>query len=138
MGSIRRLPVKSVILDATAVTLAAEERSPVRRILRRWQDDSVDLYVTAATLTEVLRGHTRDALIHRLLAATNIRVVDAELGRAAGERIGRTRVRGNVTLDALVAQVASGLPRPVVVMTADVQDMTPLVDSDVMVVDVAA
>lgn len=138
MGSIRRLPVKSVILDATAVTLAAEERSPVRRILRRWQDDSVDLYVTAATLTEVLRGHTRDALIHRLLAATNIRVVDAELGRAAGERIGRTRVRGNVTLDALVAQVASSLPRPVVVMTADVQDMTPLVDSDVMVVDVAA
>lgn len=138
MGSIRRLPVKSVILDATAVTLAAEERSPVRRILRRWQDDSVDLYVTAATLTEVLRGHTRDALIHRLLAATNIRVVDAELGRAAGERIGRTRVRGNVTLDALVAEVASSLPRPVVVMTADVQDMTPLVDSDVMVVDVAA
>jgi rRNA-processing protein FCF1 len=130
--------VKSVILDATAVTLAAEERSPVRRILRRWQDDSVDLYVTAATLTEVLRGHTRDALIHRLLAATNIRVVDAELGRAAGERIGRTRVRGNVTLDALVAEVASSLPRPVVVMTADVQDMTPLVDSDVMVVDVAA
>jgi hypothetical protein len=64
--------------------------------------------------------------------------VDAELGRAAGERIGRTRVRGNVTLDALVAEVASSLPRPVVVMTADVQDMTPLVDSDVMVVDVAA
>ena len=138
MGTARRLPLRSVVLDATAVTLAAEERSPARRVLRRWQDDSVDLYISATTLTEVLRGHTRDTLIHRLLAAMSVRVVDAELGRAASERIGRTRTRGNVTLDALVAQIASTLPRPVAVMTADVHDMSALVDPDVMVVDVAA
>jgi len=138
VGTTQRLPLRSVVLDATAVTQAAEERSAARRVLRRWQEDSVDLYICATTLTEVLRGHTRDILIHRLLAAMNVRVVDAEVGRAAGERIGRTRTRGNVTLDALVAQVASTLPRPVAVMTADVDDLAALVDPDVMVVDVAA
>jgi len=89
-------------------------------------------------LAEVLRGHPRDALIHRLLLSVNIRVVDADFGRAVGERIGRTRVRGNVTLDALVAEGAARLPRPVVVFTADEHDLTTLVDPDVMVLSIAA
>ena len=96
------------------------------------------LHTTAATLTEVLRGHPRDVLIHRLLASLNVRVVDERLGRHAGERIGQRKVRGNVTLDALVAELASSLPRPVVVLTSDMADMTTLVDDDVMVLDIAA
>ena len=107
-------------------------------MLRRWQEDGVDLFVAAATLAEVLRGHPRDALIHRLLLGLKVRVVDEQLGRAAGERIGRTQVRGNTTLDALVAEVASSMPRPVVVLTADYDDITALVDPDVMVLDIAA
>jgi hypothetical protein len=138
VGKERRRFIRSVVLDASAVTLATDERSTVRRVLRRWQDESADFVISAATLTEVLRGHPRDALIHRLLAALNIRVIDAQLGQAAGERIGRTATRGNVTLDALVAEVASSLPRPVAVLTADVEDITALVDPDVMVLDIAA
>lgn len=107
-------------------------------MLRRWKDDGVDLVIAAATLTEVLRGHPRDALIHRLLLGLKVRVIDEQLGRAAGERIGRARVQGNATLDALVAEVASSLPRPVVVLTADSADMNALVDPDVLVFDIAA
>ena len=138
MGTVRGLPLQSVVLDATAVTVASDDPSEVRRLLRRWHEDGVDLIVTAATLTEVLRGHPRDALIHRLLASLKVQVIDEQLGRAAGERIGRTQVRGNATLDALVAEVASSLPRPVVVLTADYDDITALVDPDVMVLDIAA
>ena len=107
-------------------------------MLRRWQEDGVDLFVAAATLAEVLRGHPRDALIHRLLLGLKVRVVDEQLGRAAGERIGRAQVHGNATLDALVAEVASSMPRPVVVLTADYDDITALVDPGVMVLDIAA
>lgn len=138
MGKIRRLPIRSVVLDASAVTLAAEERSRVRSVLRRWQDDGADMYVTAATLAEVIRGHQRETFIHRLLDSLNVQVVDQHVGRAAGERIGRTRIRGNVTLDAIVAEVASSLPRPVAVLTADIKDLSVLVDPDVMVLDIAA
>ena len=138
MGKVRGLPLSSVVLDATALTVASDDRSEVRRVLRRWQEDGVDLFVAAATLTEVLRGHPRDALIHRLLLGLRVRVINEDLGRAAGERIGRTKVRGNATLDALVAEVASQLPRPVAVLTADYDDITALVDPDVMVLDIAA
>lgn len=138
MGTVRGLPLAAVVLDATAITVASDERSEVRRLLRRWADEGVDLVVAAATLTEVLRGHPRDVFIHRLLASLKVRVIDEDLGRAAGERIGRTKVRGNATLDALVAEVASSSPRPVVVLTADYDDITALVDPDVMVLDVAA
>ncbi|MCF8539961.1 MAG: PIN domain-containing protein [Candidatus Nanopelagicales bacterium] len=130
--------MRSVVLDASAVTSAANEQSKVRGVLRRWQEDGADMYVTASTLAEVLRGHQRDVFIHRLLDSLNVQVVDHRLGRAAGERIGRTRTRGNVTLDAIVAEVASTLPRPVAVLTADTQDITALVDPDVMVLDIAA
>jgi len=138
VGKVRGLPLAAVVLDATALTVASDEKSEVRRLLRRWADEGVDLVVAAATLTEVLRGHPRDALIHRLLSSLKVRVIDEDLGRAAGERIGRTKVRGNATLDALVAEVASSLPRPVVVLTADYDDITALVDPDVMVLDIAA
>ena len=138
MGTVRGLPLQSVVLDATALTVASDDRSEVRRVLRRWEEDGVDLFVAAATLTEVLRGHPRDALIHRLLLGLKVRVVDEQLGRAAGERIGRAQVRGNATLDALVAEVASQLPRPVAVLTADYDDITALADPDVMVLGIAA
>ena len=138
MGKVRGLPLSSVVLDATAISIASDDQSEVRAALRRWEEDGVDLFVAAATLTEVLRGHPRDALIHRLLLGLKVRVIDEDLGRAAGERIGRTKVRGNATLDALVAEVASSLPRPVAVLTADYDDITALVDPDVMVLDIAA
>ncbi len=138
MAKVRGLLIRSVVLDATALTAASQAHSDIRGVLRRWQDDGANLVTTAATLTEVLRGHPRDAAIHRLLASLNVRVIDAPLGQAAGERIGRTKTRGNVTLDALVAEVASSLPRPVALLTSDVDDLQALVDPDVMVLDIAA
>lgn len=136
MGEIRI--IRSVVLDATALSEAAQEGAQLRIQLRRAIRRGATLHTTAATLTEVLRGHRRDALIHRLLLSLKVRVIDEDLGRAAGERIGRTKVRGNATLDAIVAEVASSLPRPVVVLTADYDDLIALVDHDVMVLDIAA
>jgi hypothetical protein len=138
VAKVRGLLIRSVVLDATALTAASQAHSDIRGVLRRWQDDGANLVTTAATLTEVLRGHPRDAAIHRLLASLNVRVIDAPLGQAAGERIGRTKTRGNVILDALVAEVASSLPRPVALLTSDVEDLQVLVDPDVMVLDIAA
>ncbi|HEV8024730.1 MAG TPA: PIN domain-containing protein [Candidatus Nanopelagicales bacterium] len=136
MGKIRI--VRSIVLDATALTEAAQEGAQLRIQLGRAIKRGATLHTTAATLTEVLRGHPRDALIHRLLQSLKVRVIDEDLGRTAGERIGRTKVRGNATLDALVAEVASQLPRPVAVLTADYDDITALADPDVMVLDIAA
>lgn len=132
--------IRSLVLDASALTEAAREASQLRIQVRRVASRGASLYTTAATLTEVLRGKSTDEPVHRLLDSLNVQVVDRHVGRAAGERIGRTRTRGNSTLDtldAIVAEVASSLPRPVAVLTADTKDLTVLVDPDVMVLDIA-
>ena len=136
MGQVRR--ARSFVLDASALTEAADNRSHLRTQLQRATRKGAQAYTTAAALAEVLRGHPRDVLINRLLDSMQIEVVDASRGRRAGERIGRTLTRGNVTLDAIVAEIASTLPKPVVVLTSDPKDLTALVDPDVMVLNIAA
>lgn len=81
--------------------------------------------VTAATtLTEVLRGGSRDVVIHRVLRKVQVIEIDGVTARAAGELLGRTGLSGHrCALDALVASIALTQPRPVVVLTSDAKDM---------------
>ena len=138
MGAPRsRRPVPSIVLDATALTAAADRRSQVRAQLRRAALKGAQIVTPATTLTETLRGHARDADLHQLLKGVDVADVVAGLGRRAGERLGRSRVRGNHSLDAIVAELASALPRPVVILTADVDDLRMLVDEDVMLLDIS-
>jgi hypothetical protein len=53
--------------------------------------------------------------------------IEKEEGRTAGELLGRAGMSGHrCALDALVAVVALAQPRPVVLLTSDVDDLTRL------------
>jgi len=55
--------------------------------------------------------------------------VDRALGRTAGELLGLAGLSGHrCTIDALLAAVALGQPRPVVLLTSDPDDMRRLID----------
>ncbi len=84
------------------------------------------VYVSAVTLTETLRGSSRDARarIHALLKAVRTEPVTPQQGRAAGELLGRTG-RAD-TVDAIVAITAAGLGQNVRILTGDVEDLTAL------------
>lgn len=45
----------------------------------------VEVHVSSVTLTEVLRGHARDARVHALFAGVEHHPVTPELGRTAGD-----------------------------------------------------
>jgi predicted nucleic acid-binding protein len=94
------------------VTLAAAARS------------DTPVVVSAITLTEVLRGGGRDAPIHHQLKSFQVVPVTAEVGREAGELLGRTR-RAD-TVDAVIAVTASALPGPVLIVTSDPGDIEAL------------
>jgi predicted nucleic acid-binding protein len=88
-----------------------------------------DVATPASTLTEVLRGGPRDAPVHRVLRRITIASVTFELGRAAGELLGRTGMAGHrCALDALVAVVALAQQRPVVLLTSGSKDMAKLTE----------
>ena len=129
--------IHSLVLDASALGAASDKNSPLRFQLRKAAARGTRIYTTSATLTEVLRVSSRDVNINRLLTSINVQVIDGSVGRAAGLRVGRTSIRGNVTIDALVVEVASRLPKPVAIVTSDFKDLSALSDPDMMILDLS-
>jgi predicted nucleic acid-binding protein len=85
--------------------------------------------IAATTLTEVLRGSARDTEIHRILKTITQEPITPQLARLAGELLGRSGLDGRThALDSLVAVVALACPRPVVLLTSDVDDLTKLTE----------
>jgi len=68
-------------------------------------------------------------MVHRTLSGITVVPIGKQYGRAAGELLGRTGLSGHRhALDALVAVIALAQPRPVVLLTSDVEDMARLTD----------
>ena len=114
----------AVVLDSSALSGAAAGEVRVRAELSLAEQLGVEVHVSSVTLTETLRGHHRDARIHAVLAGTNQLPITPQLGRAAGELLGRTH-RDN-TIDALVAVTAEMLGSRVRLLTGDPDDLNAL------------
>lgn len=119
----------TLILDSEGLCKLAVSDTHVAAYVRKPLTGRGRVVVSAVTLTEVLRGGPRDASIHRLLSKIVTVPVSPELGRAAGELLGKTGMSGHrCAIDAIVAATALAMPRPVVVLTSDPDDLGRLVD----------
>ena len=119
----------TLVLDADGLSkLAAKDRGAYKRFEAARKHRS-QVVTTASTLTEVLRGGSRDAAVHHWLKLITVVTIDKEFGRAAGELLGRTGLSGHrCALDALLAAVALAQPRPVVLLTSDPHDLKTLTE----------
>lgn len=117
------------MLDAEGIVkFAAGDPRTMERLKAAWKRDG-QVVTAASALAEVLRGGARDAQVHRVLNRITVVPIDKALGRAAGELLGRAGLAGHrCTIDALLAAVALGQPRPVVLLTSDPDDMALLTD----------
>lgn len=119
----------TLVLDAEGlVKLSSGNPAVVARAKKAQQRNAV-VVTAATTLAEVLRGGARDTPLHRVLRRVKVIPVDSQRARAAGELLGRTGLTGHShALDALVAVVALSQPRPVVLLTSDIEDMALLTE----------
>jgi hypothetical protein len=117
------------VLDADGLSkLAAGDRGAQTRFEAARVHRS-RVITAASTLTEVLRGGPRDAPVHRWLKLITVVPLDRDLGRAAGELLGKSGLSGHrCALDALLAVVALSQPRPVLLLTSDPRDLAKLTD----------
>jgi predicted nucleic acid-binding protein len=129
MARLRGRVGGTLVLDAEGlVKLAAGQQAAYARV-KAARDRRSTIVTAASTLSQVLRGGPRDARMHRVLSRITVIPIDKETGRAAGELLGRTRLSGqHCTLDALLAVIALGQPRPVVLLTSDTDDMSQLTE----------
>ena len=114
----------ALVLDSGALSTGAEGDPRVRAELSVAEQLGAHVHVSAVTLTEVLRGHLRDARVHALLSGLQREPVTPELGRAAGELLGRTA--RDDTVDAIVAVTAQSVGRRVRLLTSDPGDLRAL------------
>lgn len=114
----------AVLLDSEGLSAAARGDARPRAELALAERLGAKVYVSAVTLAETLRGGPRDARVHALLRGAEQEPVTPDLGRAAGELLGRTG-RAD-TVDAVVAVTAQGLGRRVRILTGDPDDLRAL------------
>jgi predicted nucleic acid-binding protein len=114
----------ALVLDSQGLSEAARGAPVVRELVRNARSEGAPVVVSAVTLAEVLRGHPRDAAVHLLLGGCRVDSVSPQIGRSAGELLGRTGRKD--TVDAVVIATASMLPGPVLVLTSDPGDLTAL------------
>jgi predicted nucleic acid-binding protein len=119
----------ALVLDCEGLVKLSAGDQKVRAFLETARERGAKVLVSAVTLTEALRGGSRDASIHRVLSRITVHPVSAELGRRAGELLGTTGMSGHrCAIDAVVAATALELARPVVLLTSDPDDMNKLVE----------
>ncbi|MER7010712.1 PIN domain-containing protein [Saccharopolyspora sp. NPDC000359] len=119
----------TLVLDSEGLSKLASGDARARSYLEIARVRRARVVVSAITLTEVLRGGARDALVHRVLSRISVVPVSAEIARAAGGLLGATGMSGHrCAIDAVVAATALGLARPVVLLTSDPDDLNQLVD----------
>ncbi len=119
----------TLVLDVEGlVKLSTGHPSALSRAKNAHRRDAV-VVTAATTLTEVLRGGSRDAAMRHVLAKVKVIALDPVRARAAGELLGRTGMAGHRSaLDAILATVALAQPRAVVLLTSDIRDMTRLTE----------
>jgi predicted nucleic acid-binding protein len=119
----------TLVLDAEGLAELATGNVLAVSLARDTYEAGADVVTSASTLAEVLRGGARDAPVHRVLSKITVVPVGHQQGRAAGELLGLTGLSGHrCALDALLAVVALGQPRPVVLLTSDADDMRRLTE----------
>ena len=116
----------SFLLDSEALSALARQTLEMQEWVTYARRRNFAIFVSAATLDEVLDGSARDAAVYRVLKPLTILPVTAEIGGAAGKlRKVASSLRSkprDLTVDAIVAATAFTLSRPVVILTSDSSD----------------
>jgi predicted nucleic acid-binding protein len=119
----------TLVLDSEGLSKLAAGNASARAYLDTALARRAQVVVSAITLTETLRGGSRDATVHRVLSRITVVPVTAQIARRAGELLGTTGLSGHrCAIDAIVAATALGLEHPIVLLTSDPDDLNRLVE----------
>jgi predicted nucleic acid-binding protein len=118
-----------LVLDAEGLVKLAAQHPAVYTRVKAARVRNGNVVTAASTLAEVMRGGPKDARLHQVLRRITVIPIDKQVGRAAGELLGRTGLSGHRrALDALLAVVALEQPRPVILLTSDPNDLVRLTE----------
>lgn len=138
MSRRRRARTRAVgvmVLDNEGVSKAATDRAMYVRLKVAYQEGH-RVVTSAAILAEILRGGSRDAAVHQVLARVGVEPVSEAIGQRAGHLIGAAGMSSGQAVDAMVAATAieaaeqaeaADRAASVLIVTSDLPHLTKLV-----------
>lgn len=119
------------------IALARADRSAVA-LLKALRGEETRIVIPAPVLAEVLRGGSKDAAVHRILAAYANEVVptSAHAARLAGELLGAAQAGAEMTVGALIGATAATYGATDL-LTADARDYGRLMQGRLDVIPLA-
>lgn len=119
----------TLVLDSEGLAKLAAHDVRSWAFLKAAEGRGARVVVSAVTLTEVLRGDSRDVTVFHVLSRVVVLPVTEAISRQAGELLGSTGLPGHrCAVDAIVAVTALQQSRPVMLLTSDPDDMHRLVE----------
>ncbi|MEU8340403.1 PIN domain-containing protein [Spirillospora sp. NPDC048832] len=125
------------MLDCEGLVKWCRADQRVTALVREAQDNDFRVLVSALTPIEAQDVRTRPDRLRWYLSRLRVEPVTDEISTAAIELLRARRLHGHkYAIDAVVAATALLAPKPVVLLTSDVDDMTTLCGKSIRVVGV--
>lgn len=129
--------VASVVLDAQGLSAWVENDRQIESLLKRFSSARSRLVISANTIIEVSHARSNLTRLNWVLSQIRVEPVTKESARAAAALLKQAGVHGHEhAIDATVAEVALRQPRPVALVTSDVDDLMRLCGDRVGIIPV--
>ncbi|EFL16609.1 conserved hypothetical protein [Streptomyces sp. C] len=117
----------TLVLDCEGLSKLLNDDEPVVSLIAEARSRGMEVVISALTISEAVHGRTNKTRLNWILSGVRVIPVGEEEARAASVLLMEAGLHGHkYAIDAAVAEAALRQPRPVALLTSDVDDMTKL------------
>ncbi|AZM90310.1 DNA-binding protein [Streptomyces sp. W1SF4] len=127
----------TLVLDSEGLSKLLNDDEPVVSLIAEARSRGMEVVISALTIIEAVHAGTNKTRLNWILSGVRVIPVGEEEARAASVLLMEAGLHGHkYALDAAVAEAALRQPRPVALLTSDVDDMTKLCGDRVHIIGV--
>ncbi|MFJ3883554.1 DNA-binding protein [Streptomyces sp. NPDC090077] len=127
----------TLVLDSEGLSKLLNDDEPVVSLVAEARGRGMEVVISALTIIEAAHARTNKARLNWILSGVRVIPVGEEEARAASVLLMEAGLHGHkYAIDAAVAEAALRQPRPVALLTSDVDDMTKLCGDRVHIIGV--
>ena len=129
--------IETLVLDCAGLAAWVAHDRTVAALLQVFSEFESDLVVSANTIIEVSHPGVNISRLNWVLSRVKVEPVTAQAAKASATLLKEAKLHGHrYAIDATVAEVALRQPRPVAMLTSDVDDMSRLCGNQVQMIAV--
>ncbi|GAA3378644.1 DNA-binding protein [Streptomyces racemochromogenes] len=127
----------TLVLDSEGLSKLLNDDEAVVSLIAEARSRGMEVVISALTIIEAVHARTNKTRLNWILSGVRVIPVGEEEARAASVLLMEAGLHGHkYALDAAVAEAALRQPRPVALLTSDVDDMTKLCGDRVHIIGV--